>query len=62
MNDNSLDNIEALKAKQKKTELSNEEIVRLRAEVKKIVKRREAEEKARRRAEMERFYELSFYA
>ena len=62
MNDNSLDNIEALKAKQKKTELSSEGIVRLRAEVKKIVKRREAEEKARRRAEMERLYELGLYA
>lgn len=62
MNNNNLDDIEALKAKQKKTELSSEEIVRLRAEVKKIVKRREAEEKARRRAEMERLYELGLYA
>ena len=35
MNNNNLDDIEALKAKQKKTELSSEEIVRLRAEVKK---------------------------
>ena len=62
MNDNNLDNIEALKAKQKKTELSSEEIVRLRAEVKKIAKRQEEEEKARRRAEMERLYELGLYA
>ena len=62
MNNNNLDDIEALKAKQKKTELSSEEIVRLRAEVKKIAKRREAEEKARRRAEMERLYELGLYA
>ena len=62
MNDNSLDNIQALKAKQKKTELSSEEIARLRAEVKKIAKRQEEEEKARRRAEMERLYELGLYA
>lgn len=62
MKDNSLDDIEALKAKQEKTELSNEEILRLRRDVKEIMKRREVEEKARRRAEMERFYELGLYA
>lgn len=62
MDNSGLDDIEALKANQKKKKYTDEEIAELRKSVKKIMRRREAEEKARRRAEMERFYELSFYA
>lgn len=57
-----LDDIEALKAKQKKKKYTDEEIAELRKSVKKIMRNREAEEKERRRAEMERFYELGLYA
>ena len=62
MVDPELDNIEALKANCKKTDLTKKERESLRRDVKKILERREAEEKARRRAEMERFYELGLYA
>ncbi len=62
MNNCELDNIEALKANHTKTKLSDEEREALRKEVQKIMDRREREEKARRRAEMERFYELDLYA
>lgn len=61
MKDNDLDDIEALKAKRVKKELTDDERQRLRKEVKKIIERREAEEKLRRRAEMERFYEFDLY-
>lgn len=49
-----LDDIQALKAKQRRVEMSDEEHEALRKEVQKILKRREEEEKAWRRAEIDR--------
>jgi hypothetical protein len=43
-------------------QITKEELKTLRKDVKKIIQRQEKEEKARRRAEMERFYELGLYA
>ena len=57
-----LDDIKSLKANLKKDKLTKEELKTLRKDVKKIIQRQEKEEKARRRAEMERFYELGLYA
>lgn len=62
MEEQGLDDIKSLKANLKKDKLTKEELKILRKDVKKIIQRQEKEEKARRRAEMERFYELGLYA
>lgn len=63
MSGSELDDIEALKANRKTLKLSSEEQEKLRRNVQKIMQRREADEKARRRAEMEQYlYELDLYA
>ncbi len=62
MEEQGLDDIKSLKANLKKDKLTKEELKTLRKDVKKIIQRQEKEEKARRRAEMERFYELGLYA
>lgn len=54
--------IEKIRANRKTVKLSPEQREALRKNAQKIIKRREAEEKARRRAEMERRYELGLYA
>lgn len=61
MEEQGLDDIKSLKANLKKDKLTKEELKTLRKDVKKIIQRQEKEEKARRRAEMERFYELGLY-
>lgn len=62
MEEQGLDDIKSLKANLKKDKLTKEELKTLRKDVKEIIQRQEKEEKARRRAEMERFYELGLYA
>lgn len=62
MEEQGLDDIKSLKANLKKDKLTKEELKTLRKDVKRIIQRQEKEEKARRRAEMERFYELGLYA
>lgn len=62
MEEQGLDDIKSLKANLKKDKLTKEELKTLRKDVKKIIQKQEKEEKARRRAEMERFYELGLYA
>ena len=62
MDEQGLDDIKSLKTNLKKNRLTEEELETLRRDVKKIMQEREKEEKARRRAEMEHFYELGLYA
>ena len=62
MDEQGLDDIKSLKTNLKKNRLTEEELETLRRDVKKIMQKREKEEKARRRAEMEYFYELGLYA
>ena len=62
MDEQGLDDIKSLKTNLKKNRLTEEELETLRRDVKKIMQKREKEERARRRAEMEYFYELGLYA
>lgn len=62
MDEQELDDIKFLKANLKKNKLTEEELEILRKDVRAIIQKRDREEKARRRAEMERFYELGLYA
>lgn len=62
MDEQGLDDIKSLKTNLKKNRLTEEELETLRRDVKKIMQKREKEEEARRRAEMEHFYELGLYA
>ena len=62
MDEQGLDDIKSLKTNLKKNRLTEEELETVRRDVKKIMQKREKEEKARRRAEMEYFYELGLYA
>lgn len=62
MDEQGLDDIKSLKTNLKKNRLTEEELEKLRRDVKKIMQKREKEEKERRRAEMEYFYELGLYA